>query len=1031
MISHFFLKRPVFAAVLSILIVLFGLVSGYVLPIEQYPNMTPPQIQVTVSYPGASAETLADSVAAPLETQINGVEDMIYMYSSSAASGALTLNIFFRVGADINQALNNVQNRVDLALPQIPQAAQKEGVVVKKETPTILMLIAVQDPEERYQELFVNNYTTLFIADELLRLPGVVDAKIINARNYAMRVWLQPDKMAQLGIVTSDIVAAISDQSQDYPLGLFGQPPTKGYRALTWPTTAQGRLATPEEFENIVLRSNPEGATVWMHDIADVSLGAQDYSVNGKLNTHDATLIAVYQNYGANALDVAASVKETLRRLESRFPTGIQYTIPFDTTDFIKLSIAEVKKTLCEAAVIVSLVIFLFLQNGRATLIPVVAMIVSIIGALSGMYLLGFTTNTLTLFGLVLAIGIVVDDAIVVVENVDRLMKEKGFSSREAAHTAMQEVTGPMIAIVCVLCAVFVPVSFLGGIAGVLYKQFAMTLSISVLISGICALTLSPVLAAYCLKHDPHRRPSRFAQLWNRGFERCSQGYIRLLTAAIAYRWILLMGWVGLCGAVIVLFLYIPTTLIPEEDQGYLFAFANLPDGESLHRTEAVTDQVIPRVLEDPAVADCVSITGFSLLENVNRYPVASYFITLKDWKERKATRLSAFHTLERIQQQLVQFPQGSLFVVNPPAIQGLGTVGGFEFWVINESDEDMQPILDRLIRRAAQEKALTSLRTSYEPFVGQMYADVDRIKSLAYGVPISQIYQTLQVFLGSYYVNNFNKYGHVFNVMVQAAPPYRQSLADLGNMYVRSMSGAMIPIQSLVRFTFGKGPNLVTRFNVFPAVKLIGGAAPGYSTSQSLAAMTAAARDVVPSSMNVAWSGAAYQEITTSGSAATVLIAALVFVFLILAALYERWLLPIAVLMGVPFALFGALLAILFRGLYNDVYFQIGLVTLVALSAKNAILIVEFALQRKKEGVSTIEAALCGAQQRFRAILMTSLTFVFGVVPLVWSHGAGAASRHSVGTGVMGGMIWATLLGLFFIPIFYIFIEGTRDEEK
>ncbi len=1031
MISHFFLKRPVFAGVLSILIVIFGLVAGYVIPIEQYPNMTPPQIQVTVSYPGASAETLADSVAAPLETQINGVEDMIYMYSSSAASGSLALNIFFRIGTDINQALNNVQNRVDLALPQIPEAAQKEGVVVKKETPTILMLIAVQDPEDRYEELFVNNYTTLFIADELLRLPGVVDAKIINARNYAMRVWLEPDKMAQLGIVTSDVVAAISDQNQDYPLGLLGQPPTQGYRALTWPTTAQGRLATPEQFGNIVLRATPEGATVWVHDVASTSLGAQDYSVNGKLNQKSATLIAVYQNYGANALDVAASVKNTLHRLESRFPPGIQYTIPFDTTDFIRLSIAEVKKTLCEAAVIVALVIFLFLQNARATFIPVVAMIVSIIGALSGMYLLGFTMNTLTLFGLVLAIGIVVDDAIVVVENVDRLMREQGLSSYEAAYTAMKEVSGPMIAIVCVLCAVFVPVSFLGGIAGVLYKQFAITLSISVLISGLCALTLSPVLAAYCLRHDPQTTPSRFARLWNYGFDRCCQGYIYLLRRAITYRWILLLSWLGVCGLILVLFFHIPSTLIPEEDQGYLFAFANLPDGESLNRTEQVTDQVVPLVLQDPAVENCVAISGFSLLENVNRYPIATYFITLKDWKQRKTESLSAFHTLHRLQQQLTTFPQGSLFVVNPPAIQGLGTVGGFEFWIINESDEDLQPVLNQLIQRAATEKALTPLRSSYEPFVGQIYAEVDRIKSLAYGVPISQIYQTIQVFLGSYYVNNFNKYGHVFNVMVQAAPQYRQSLADIGNIYVRSANGAMIPLQSLVRFTFSKGPNLVTRFNVFPAVKLIGGAATGYSTSQSLQAMEAAARDVVPTSMDIAWSGAAYQEISASGSAGIVLFAAILFVFLILAALYERWLLPIAVLMGVPFAVLGALVSILIRGLYNDVYFQIGLVTLIALSAKNAILIVEFALQSKEKGMSVMEAALCAAQQRFRAILMTSLTFIFGVMPLVWSHGAGAASRHSVGTGVMGGMMFATLFGLFFIPIFYILIEGGRREKK
>ncbi len=1033
MISRFFLGRPVFAIVLSILIVLVGIVAAINLPIEQYPNITPPQVQVSVTYPGADAQTVADSVAAPLEDQINGVEDMIYMYSQNSSTGSFSMSIYFNIGADGDIALSNVQDRVDLALPQLPSAVQKQGVVVKKETPTILLLVTVES-DERYDEIYTNNYATIHIADEILRLSGVSDAKVINARDYAMRVWVRPDQMSQLGIGTNDVVDAINEQNADYPIGQLGQAPTKTPVPLTIPITSLGRLDTPEEYDNIILRATPDGATVKIKDVGHTELGAQNYMVNGALNGKTAALIAVYQEFGANALTVAEEVKKTVAHLSERFPPGITYSIPYDTTNFIKVSIFEVEKTLYEAAFLVSLIIFVFLQSLRASVVPVVAMIVSIIGTFAGMYVLGYSLNTLTLFALVLSIGIVVDDAIVVVENVERNIREHNLEPFEAAITAMKEVSSPIIAIVCVLCAVFIPVAFLGGVAGGLYKQFAITISISVVISGIVALTLSPVLSAYLLKKQV--KEHKLAAWFNRGLHRSTMAYSKGAEWLLDRFWVATILFIGLLVCVGLLFKIIPTSLVPQEDQGYVFTFANLPEEASLDRTQGVSDEIVKIALAHPAVESLVSMTGFSLLENLNRTPVGTYFVILKDWSKRKSSDLSVRSVMLYLLESFYKVPEALIMPFNPPAIQGLGTVGGFEFWIVNEG-EGSQAMLENMthefIAAASKRPELTSLTSAISTKCIQIYADLDRTQAKALGVAIGDVYQTLQALLGSVYVNNFNKMGHVFQVMVQADEDYRSTLEDLGNVYIKASNGTMVPLKSLVNFNYTKGPNLVSRFNGFPASKINGASSPGYSSGDALTAMEEVAKEVLPLDMSFAWGGQAYQEIASGGSSTSALVGALILVFLILSALYERWSLPIAILLVVPFGTLGALLAVWITGLQNDVYFQIGLVTLIALAAKNAILIVEFAIIRRKEGMSVKEAALEGARQRFRAILMTSLTFVFGVLPLAISKGAGAASRHSVGVGVMGGMIFATFFGVFFVPFFYKILDRkkVKPDEK
>lgn len=1035
MISRFFIDRPIFAAVISILLVLAGVVAMISLPIEQYPNITPPQIQVSTVYPGANAKTVSDTVAAPIENQVIGVENMIYMYSQSSATGNYVLSVFFDIGTNADMAQVNVQNQMNLAMALLPEQVQKQGITIKKQSPSILMVVSVDCPDGRYDELFVNNYANINIVTTLQLIPGVSQVNIINARQYAMRLWLKPDRMAQMGITAKDVITAVQDQNSQYAVGMLGRAPTDTPVVLTIPMSSTGRLEDPKQFDNIIIRANPDGSIVYFKDIGRAELGAQSYDVDGYLGKKTSTLIAIYQQYGANALDVADAVKKSMDEMSITFPKGIEWSIPYDTTQFVKVSIQEVEKTILEAAVLVTLVVLLFLQNVRATLIPTVAMLVSIVGTFTGMYMLGFSFNLLTLFGLVLAIGIVVDDAIVVIENVERNMRQFGLSSKEAARRAMDEVTAPIIAIVFVLCAVFVPVAFMGGIAGQLYKQFAVTISISVVISGIVALTLSPSLAAILLKHG--HADSRFANWFNKNFDRFTNFYGK------GAKWLITKDALGLLffgiilACLFLLIKTIPTSFVPEEDQGYLIAMAYLPDGASLDRADDVAKKVQDISLNTPGVDNVVSMVGFSLLEGLNRTNRSTYFITLKNWSERKAPDLQAPAILGKLTKDFRGIPGALLPIFNPPSIQGLGTVGGFECWIQNRGEGDLnklEAISQQLLEKAKQRPELADMTLTIDVDSKQFFVDLDREKSRSLSVPVLDVYQSLQTMFGSYYVNNFNKFGRVYQVLLQAESQYRLKPEDVGMVYVRSNNGEMVPLSSLVQVKDVPGPTLVSRFNTFPASRMNGSAAAGYSSGQAMAALEEVAAEVLPEDMSFAWDGQAYQEKKTGGTSSQTLIGGMIVVFLILAALYEKWSLPFSILLAVPFGLFGAFLAIWVTGLDNDVFFQIGLVTLIALAAKNAILIVEFAVEKRREGKSYLEAAIEAGHLRFRAILMTSLTFILGVVPLVTSTGAGANSRHSVGTGVMGGMIAATLFAVFFVPLFFKIIGSRfsgRDDEK
>jgi len=991
------------------------------LPIAEYPNMTPPLIQVTANYNGASAEVMANDVASPLEQQILGAPGMIYMYSQSASTGMMKLQCYFDIdsNSDIDQV--NVQNLVSQVLSQLPQPVQLQGISVTKQTPSILLVVAIQSPEGRYDQEYVSNYANIEVVNALNLVPGIANITVIGQRTYAMRIDLYPDRMAELGITTNDVINAVQDQNADYGIGQMGQAPNSHPVILTVPMQTKGRLSTPKEFGNIILRAELDGSFVLLKDIANITLGAQNYFVDGAINGQETVLLAIYQEYDANALNVASDIYKEMERLKQNFPEGLTYSIPYDTTQYIHFSINEVIKTLIQAAILVAIVVFVFLQSSRATLIPVIAMLVSISGGFIGMYLLGFSINTLTLFGMVLAVGIVVDDAIVVVENVERNLRKKTMTAEQAAIIAMEEVTAPIIAIVFVLCSVFIPIAFLGGIAGALYKQFALTIAVSVVFSGIVALTLSPSIAAILLKsvHKEHR----VATLFNQYLDRLTEKYVSIASWFITKKNLSLGCFALAIFLVGIFFKTTPTSLVPNEDQGYVIAFAQLSDGASLDRTIKVGKSVSDIALKHPAVDKVVELSGFNLISGIDITNMATYFIMLKDWQKRKKEDLLAPAVMATLNKEFLEIQDAAIFVVNPPAIQGLGTVGGFEFWIENMGDGGnaaLEEVLNDFLVEARKRPELAFLHSNAQFNNLFFNIDLDRFKTKALGISIGDVYQTLQTLLGSIYVNNFNKFGRVYQVIAQADPSYREKLTDLGNIYVRSMKGDMVPLKSLITIQPGKGSNVISRFNDYPAVQIMGGPAKGYSSSQAIKAMEEVAEKVVPSDMRFDWSGEVYQELTTEGSSSLVLLGGLVLVFLILAALYEKWSLPLAVIMAIPFGMIGAFIAIKMRGLVNDIYFEIGLVTLIALSAKNSILIVEFAILKHKEGMSIVQAALEAGRLRFRAILMTSLTFVFGVLPLVISSGAGANSRHSVGTGVMGGMLSATTLALLFVPFFF-----------
>ena len=1030
MFSRFFIDRPIFAAVISMFLVLAGLASIRTLPIAQYPEITPPQVSVVAVYPGASAETLEQTVAAPLENAINGVPNMIYMSSTSQSNGIVTIQVTFDIGTDIDIAAVNVNNRVKQVEPRLPEEVRRQGVVVERGSSSFLQVVAFYPTDNRYDDLFTSNYVTLNVLDQLKRLPGTTNVQIFGAKDYAMRIWLLPDRLTQLKMTPSDVIRAVNEQNAQFAAGKVGQSPSPKGQDLVYTITTQGRFSDVKEFNNIIVRANPDGSMVRLSDVARVELGSKDYDFIGRYNGQAATLVGIFLQPGANALEVAKTVRAKLTEMKAAFPEGMTYAIPYDTTLFVEVSIREVLFTLGEAMILVFLVVFVFLQNWRATLIPFSAVPVSLIGTFAGLLALGYSINTLTLFGMVLAIGIVVDDAIVVLENVERIMREEHLSAREAAIKAMHEVTGPVIAIVLTLCAVFVPIAFLGGLTGELYRQFAVTIAIAVVISGFIALTLTPSMCVLLLKRE-HHRPGRFFQAFNRGFARITARY----TDGVA--WMLRRGtlavvlFVGMVAITVGLWRSTPGSLVPDEDQGYYIAAVFLPDGASLERTDKVVNEVVQAIRSNPANEYAIAFTGFDFLGGAFRNSAATIFVTQKHWDERE---VDSKHLVGELFMKTAHIKEALVLAFNPPPIFGLGTAGGFEFYIQNRGDggaKRLSEVTQQFLARANQDPQLAGAQTLWRATVPQLTVDVDREKAKTLGIPISDVFAALSATLGNFYVNDFNKYGRAWQVLMSAEPTYRNRPDDIGAVYVRSSKGEMIPLSSVATVRYSSGPDALDRFNNLPSVKIIGQGAPGFSSGQAIARVEQIARETLPSDFSFDWGGTSYQEKKSSGAATFSLGLAVVMVFLILAAQYERLSLPISVLLALPFGTFGALAAIWLRGLTNDVYFQIGLVTLLGLAAKNAILIVEFAVLKTHEGLSPSAAAIEASRLRFRPILMTSLAFILGVTPLAISTGAGAGARHSTGTGVMGGMLAATFLAIFFVPLFYRVITERRLIER
>lgn len=1032
MISRFFIERPVFAMVISIVILLAGLIAMRALPIAQYPEIVPPQVSVSASYPGASSQVIAETVAAPLEQEINGVEGMIYQLSNSDSSGAMSLTVYFEVGTDPDQATIDVNNKVQAALAKLPEEVRRQGVQVEKKSSDILQVVTLFSPDNSRDPIFISNYALINVIDDLKRIPGVGDVSQFGSKDYSMRIWLRPDKLAQYNMTPSDVASAIREQNSQFAAGSFGQQPLKQPQDFTYMATAQGRFTDPKEFENIILRSDTTGASLLLKDVARVELGAQNYSLVTSLNGQQNAAFGIYLQPGANALQTAQAVRDHMDAMAKRFPQGITYKIPYDTTIFVQVSIEEVIHTFIEALILVMIVVFVFLQSFRATLIPVLAIPVSLVGTFAGMYLMGFSINLLSLFGMVLAIGIVVDDAIVVLENVERVMRTEKLGPKEAAIKAMEEVTGPIVAIVLVLCAVFIPVGFLGGLAGQMYKQFAITIAVSVVISGIVALTLSPALCALILKPE-HKEPAAPFRWFNRMFESATNGYGAGVQFFLKRAILGLVLFGGMVGLLIILFGRVPGSLVPDEDQGYVLNAYFLPPAASLTRTEKLTGDVTHELMKHPAVQDVVTFAGFDILTYGTRSNAGVSFVPLKDWKERTTPELDARNLTHEFMKMGAAQEDGVVMSFNPPPITGMSTTGGFEAYIQDRSggtSEQLEVVVTKFLAAAAKRPELAGVNTTFNANVPQYYIDLDRTKARALGVAINDVFTAMQSTFGSYYVNDFSLYGRTWQVTLESEPEFRRKPEDLSQVFVRASTGDLVPLSTLVTVQRILGPDSYARFNVFPAAKLLGGPAPGYSSGQSLAAMQEVANEVLGEDYTLAWIGSAYQELATQGSGSTAFIFGLILVFLILAAQYERWTLPLAVVTAVPFAVFGAILAIWLRGLDNDVYFQVGLVTLIGLAAKNAILIIEFAVMcREEQGMSPMQAALEAAKLRFRPIVMTSLAFILGCVPLAISTGAGSASRHSIGTGVIGGMLAATLLATFLIPMFYMLVESAADK--
>jgi len=1029
-VSEFFIRRPIVAIVIAVMTVLLGVFSLTGLSIEQYPFLAPPIIRITANYPGASALAVEQSVATPIEQEVNGVEGMIYMQSSNTSDGRMQLDANFTVGVDQDKANVLTQNRVTSAQARLPQEATAQGVTVKKQSPSILMLISVNSPGGTYNANYLINYCGINLRDQLLRIPGIAQVDLFGGADYSMRVWIRPDKLAKLGLTPSDVIASIKEQNLQAPAGRIGAAPTPKDQQFTYTVSAPSRLVTTDEFENIIIRGTNNAAQVRIRDIGRADLGSQDYNSFGRLDGKPAGSMAVYLLPGANQLEAARQIYATMARAKGLFPPDMDYKIVYDTTPAVQASIHEIVKTFVEALILVTLVVFIFLQNIRATLIPLLTVPVSLLGTFIFFPMLGFSVNTLSMFGLVLAIGIVVDDAIVVVEAVMHHI-EHGMSPRDATSQAMKEVSAPVIGIALILSAVFVPVAFLGGLTGRMYQQFALTIAISVLLSAFSALSLSPALAAMLLKPaKPMRGPlGKFFGLFNRGFDRTTKGYIRVAGALVrkSILTVLIVGGVVL--GVVVLGGRLPAGFIPEEDQGLFGVNLQLPPGASLERTADVLTRVEGILAKTEGVDAFTTIGGYGAVTSTYQPNFGSIFVRLKPWEERKGAALNVKGIMATVQRQFAAIPEAIIFPFNIPTISGFGASAGFKFLLQDRTGsltvEDLGAQARKFLGAARQRPELGNLFTSFDPNYPQVKVDLDREKARNLGVPIDDVFKALSASLGGNYVNDFNRFGRLFRVYVQAESDYRRKPEDIGEIFVRSSTtGTMIPLSTLVTITSQPGTEITTRFNLFRSVEISGSPARGYTSGQAIAALEAVFAEAMPKEMGFAYSGLSYQE-KIAPPAAPVFIMAIVFVFLLLAALYESWRLPWAVLLGSPMVALGAFFGAWLMGFDNNVYIQIGLIMLVGLAAKNAILIVEFAkAKHEQEGLSFREAALESARLRFRPILMTAFAFILGVVPLMLASGAGSAAQNVMGTAVFWGMLVATALGVFLIPGNFTFVE-------
>ncbi|MDZ5450599.1 multidrug efflux RND transporter permease subunit [Labrys sp. ZIDIC5] len=1028
---NYFIQRPIFASAIAIIMVMAGAIAYFLLPVAQFPNITPPQIQVSASYPGASSQVVADTVTTPLEQQINGVPGMIYMSSASSNDGSSNITVTFDVGYPLNIAAMDVQNRVAQAASSLPAIVNQSGVSVTKANPNFVLIVDLTSPDNSVDSVALSNYAYLQIVDPLKRLPGVGDVRIFGERRYSMRIWLDPDKLANLGITAVDVQNAVAEQNVQVAAGKIGQNPAPAGTAFEMQVNATGRLSDPEEFGNIVVRANPAGGSVVrLRDVARIELGSLQYSSSAYHGEKPMVVLGVFQAPGSNSLKLKEAVEAKMKELSARFPKGIEYSMKYDTTRFVSAAMEDVVKTLVEALILVVLVVYIFLQNWRTVLIPVIAIPVSLIATMVVMLAMGFSLNMLSLLGMVLAIGLVVDDAIVVVENVERQL-EAGHPPLEAAKIAMKEVTGPIVATTAVLMAVFVPVAFIPGVAGQLYNQFALTVAISVGISAFNSLTLSPALSAAFLSHKPASRFFLF-RWFNAGFDRLSHGYAASVRGFIKLRWLMMGAFAIVLAATYWISTRVPSTFLPSEDQGYFFVVLQLPDGASLERTDAAAKQVRQILMAEPGVEDIMSISGLNFLTNAQQSSAAVEFAILKPWDER-GSGLSATDIVNKVRPKLFGIADGFVLAFEPPSIQGLGTTGGFEFQIEDLNGRGpfaVNEAAQALLAEARKQPELNpqTLFTTFSTSTPQFNYDLDRNKAKLLGLNLPDIFNTLQIYLGSLYVNDFNQFGRTFRVTLQADKDSRADPGDISRLYVRNATGNMVPLSTLGSLKPIVGPETVTHYNNYGAALINGAPAPGYSSGQAIEAMQRVAAATLPNGFSHEWTGITFQELKAGSIAAAVFALAIVFVFLILAAQYESWSMPFMVLLAVPLGLFGALLAIWLRSMQLDVYSQIGFVMLIGLAAKNAILIIEFAKHLREQGHGIVEAAMEAGRLRLRPILMTAFAFILGVVPLVKATGAGAASRQSLGTAVFGGMLVATVLTLVFVPVFYAIIERWRE---